>query len=165
MTHITARPTRVRITSSGVQRITLDRTTVAAIRQGVRGATGAQGPQGEQGEVGPAGPSSAGVAPIAFSWGDASSVIWTPSDSGTLVVARLVIETAFDGAGAALTLGTNAAPAAIMSADQNAPGETGEYEVTADLALSAGTGVRLTITPGAGASQGAGLIYLIFLPD
>jgi hypothetical protein len=52
MTHVTVRPTRVRITSSGVQRITLDRTTVAAIRQGTRGATGATGPQGPQGTQG-----------------------------------------------------------------------------------------------------------------
>lgn len=123
-------------------------------------AMGVQGPQGEPGLSG-----GGTIPPVAFSYGDAAGTIYTPGDAGTLTTARVVITTPFDGAGAALILGTVGDPDGIMPATDNDPTEAGEYEATADFPLAAGEGIRLTITPGAGASQGAGLIYLEFIPD
>jgi hypothetical protein len=122
--------------------------------------------RGPMGPIGPAGPASDGtIAPISFSYGDAPGVVFTPSEDGTLTYARVVFETAFDGASPAFKLGTLADDDCVMATHQNDPLEVGEYEVTADAPLVAGQSVYIAITPGAGASQGAGLIYLTFIPD
>jgi hypothetical protein len=114
---------------------------------------------------GPPGPSASGVPPIAFSYGDASGAVFTAGEDGTIVLVRMSILTAFDGVGATLKLGTLAQPESILSAAQNDPSSTEEYENTPDLALSAGQSVILTIAPGTGAAHGNGTIYLVFNPD
>lgn len=122
-----------------------------------------EGPQGPPGDDGAAGGS---IAPIAFSYGDASpSTIYTTTDAGTLTVVRVVIDTALNGTGAALKLGTIADDDALMTTAENDPSTVADYETTPDLHLSAGTVVRLTITPGSGATQGAGRVLLTFIPD
>lgn len=120
---------------------------------------------GPQGPVGPSGPSTQGVPPIAFSYGDASGAIFTPSEAGTIVLVRLVITTGFDGTNPSLQLGTVAQPGAILSSAQNDPTTVAEYEHTPDLHLAALQSVVLTIVPGAGATQGNGTILLVFVPD
>ena len=85
-----------------------------------------------------------------------------------IVITSATIDTeafskAFDGA-PTIRVGTLAQPGAAMGSDANDPTAAGEYEVTADLRLSAGESLLLTISPG-GATQGAGLIYLTFIPD
>jgi hypothetical protein len=121
---------------------------------------------GQQGPIGPAGPGADGtVPPLSFSYGDAPGVIWTPSEAGTLTYVRAVFETAFNGTNPSFILGTLADADAILAADQADPNSVGEYEVTADVHLAASEAVYISINPGAGASQGAGLIYLTFIPD
>lgn len=120
---------------------------------------------GQQGPVGPAGPSSDGVAPLSFSYGDAPGVVWTPSQAGTITEARVVFTAAFNGVSPSVIVGTIAAPDSILAADQNDPTAAGEFEATADKHLAANEGVRLAITPGSGATQGAGVLYLMFVPD
>jgi hypothetical protein len=147
-TTVASRPTNVQV-DANAPRLTV-------------GGMGAQGPRGEQGFTGA---SDSGVPPVAFGYGDASGTIWSPDVAGTLVLARIVFSTAYDGSGAAVAIGTLAEPNSILAATDNDPATAGEYEVTADKHLGAGEAVRLTNTPGIGASQGAGLIYLTFLPD
>lgn len=120
---------------------------------------------GLPGPAGPVGPSAAGVAPINFTFDDSSGNVFTSSEDGTIVAARILILTAFDGSNPSLSLGTLSQPNAILSSTQNDPSVTEEYENTPDFALSAGQSVFFTIVPGAGASQGNGTIYLVFLPN
>lgn len=162
------------------KRVILDRSTVARIEQHrivrpatvstpVRVAAGvpvvnvgaAAGPQGPRGEPGLSGGGT--TPPIEFAFGDAPGAVYTPSVDGMLTVVRLQMTTAFNGSGAAIELGTLADPAAAFPANFNDPYSTQEFEVTPDLPLLAGQSLRLTITPGS-ASQGAGLLFLTFIP-
>ena len=182
-TRVTISGGTTRVTVGGTtKRITLSRSTVAAIANNrptttitsrnsavtvssaapsitVGSAMGVQGPAGA------AGASGGTIAPISFSYGDAAGAIYTPSVAGTITWIRLVVTTAFNGSGAALQLGTLASPGVAMASTNSDPAEAGEYELTADLHLDANEALRLTITPGGGATQGAGRIFLNFIPD
>lgn len=156
--------TTVVIGSNGNAVITLSRQTVTAIANNrprtVTGTgMGAQGPQGIPGTSGGT------ISPINFSWGDASSAIYTASDAGRITTIRVVITTAFNGTGAALSLGSVGSPEAAMPQSEIEPTTEAEFEVTSDYVMAAGASLFFTITPGGGASQGAGVIYLTYLPD
>lgn len=118
---------------------------------------------GVQGLPGAAG-SGAGVTEgieAAFAFGDASpNTVYTLPDARVIVRARIVIDTPFDGAGAALALGTAGAPDALIAAADNDPANAATYETSPNLQLATGSVVRIAITPGAGATQGAGRIFL-----
>jgi len=119
---------------------------------------------GARGEQGPPGPAGGGlVGPFAFSYGDAPGNIYTPSVAGTITEARVIVTTPFDGVGASLTLGTASEPNSIMATADSFLGELAEFEKPADKPINAGEGIRLSITPGSSATQGAGLIYLTFI--
>ena len=120
-----------------------------------RGATGPQGP---------AGPSGSGPAPIAFSYGDASPrAIYTPASNITVYAVYIVIDTPFDGAGAALSV--TAGATTLMASSSNAPANGGDYEAAPAALITAGTNIVLTIVPGSGASQGAGRIIFETFPS
>lgn len=96
---------------------------------------------------------------VSFSFGDASPApVFTASAGCTDVLARIVIDTPFNGAGAALKLGTSTAPEALIAAANNDPTTAAGYESAPDVALASGEAIVLTITPGTGATQGAGRI-------
>lgn len=129
----------------------------------VLGGLGRTGPKGDKGDTGA---SAVGVPPIAFSYGDAPGAIWTADAAGTITGVRLLVATPFDGVGATIALGRSAgAVDAIMTTDQNYPGMASEYENTPDVHLAAGEAVTILIVPGTSGTQGAGTIYLSFLPD
>lgn len=123
---------------------------------------GPKGLKGDQGDIGPAGPSGTGqVAPIAFSYGDASPApIYTPSANCIADVVQAVIRVPFNGVGALIAVGTAADPELLMPYAYNAPGQVGTYEVSPDVVLLAGVAIILTIVPGAGAVAGSGHIML-----
>lgn len=123
------------------------------------------GPQGPQGEPGLSGGGT--IPPIPFSYGDASpATIYTPSSAGTFTAVRVIFDTAFNGTGASIALGTVASPEILLATNENDPASAdSEYEVTPDVHVAAGTAIRLSITPGAGASAGAGRVLLTFIPD
>lgn len=124
---------------------------------------GTRGIQGIQGEPGLDG---AGIiSPIAFAWGDAPGVIFTPGEDGVLTDVRIVVTTPFNGINPAAELGTAGDTDAAFPANYSDLATAGEYAATADLPLAAGQGLLLTLAPGFGASQGAGLAYLTFLPS
>lgn len=121
----------------------------------VKGFRGPPGPKGDPGDSSTA----TGRAVVPFAFGDASPVtIFTPAANCTDVMARLVIDTPFDGVGAALKLGTAGQPEALIAASQNDPATVGGYEVVPDAALGQGAPVVLTIIPGTGATRGAGRV-------
>lgn len=140
--------------------IVLSKNVVASIQNNQNTKIGGQGIQGPPG-IG----AGSDIAPVAFSYGDASGTIFTPTQSGTLTLIRLEMVTAFNGTNPSLKVGTISSPEAILAAAQNDPSVAIEYENTPALHLAANQAVVLTITPGAGASQGSGIIYLTFVLD
>lgn len=119
----------------------------------VKGFQGVPGPKGAPGDSSAA----TGRAVVPFAFGDASPLpVFTPAVNCTDILVRLVIDTPFNGAGAALKLGTVAQPEALLAASHNDPTAAGGYEAAPDAALVAGVPIVLSIVPGTGATQGAG---------
>lgn len=158
---ITTRPVRVSISGGAARAVTVSSPTARAIelgRQGVRG------PAGDAGPAGPPGADAAGqIPPIPFGWGDAAATVFTPTRDGMVTVVRIQFTEAFNDPEATVQVGVAGDPGALMPAAYNAPGTTREFENTPDLPLAEGQGVLLTIAPGT-SSQGAGFLFLTFLP-
>lgn len=96
-----------------------------------------------------------------FAYGDASpEVIGTVPANSTVLSVLISIETAFDGSGAALSVGTLTSPAALMSTSQNAPSTVAQYEVFPGISYGTDTALYLTITPGGGATAGHGQVVV-----
>lgn len=113
------------------------------------------GPQGPRG-------ADAGAIEIPFAYGDATPELITTVPAGKFVYeVDIIITTAFNGVGAALAVGDVAIPDRLLAATENAPGTAGTYSTHPNVAYIVSTAVNLTITPGAGASQGAGIVRLI----
>jgi hypothetical protein len=73
---------------------------------------------------------------------------------------QIHIRVPFDGIGAALTVGDAGDTDRLMAAADNDPTAVGSYTTTPAYAYGSDTGLTLGITPGAGASQGAGVLVL-----
>lgn len=100
---------------------------------------------------------------INFSYGDASPVpVFTAPHDLHVLLSRIAIDTAFDGAGASLTLTVPSGN--LLTADQNYPETVGTYSVTEPLDMTAGDQAIFTIDPGAGATSGAGRIIIDTIP-
>lgn len=110
--------------------------------------------------------SEVGIIPlIDFSYGDASpAVVHTMSAASEIVQVSLQIEQAFNGSGAAISLGTLTSPGLLFSSAMNNPAVVGVFEFSPREEIPAGADIILTITPGAGASQGAGQIFIQATP-
>jgi len=125
---------------------------------GPAGAPGVPGPSGLAGPAGPAGPT--GVAGLKyFAYGDASPAFIHLVTAPVIVLqVNLVISTPFNGAGASLKLGTAAQPQLLASPTQIDTSFVAEYETNPNI--TATSNILLTITPGAGCTQGAGWIVI-----
>ena len=127
--------------------------------KGAHGADGADGSAGANGD---------GQYPtVSFAFGDASpAIVMTvnPASAAEVALVQVEIEEAFDGVGAQIAFGTVADPDSLMRADQNDPSELAVYETSPRVRLAGGEQLQLTITPGAGASQGRGKIILQATP-
>lgn len=135
-----------------VQHVVADRTVSGVV------AVGQQGPAGA---TGPAGPPGAAAVEVAFAYGDATPVALTTALSGKLVYGvQIHIRVPFNGTGAALTVGDAGDTERLMAAADNDPASVGSYTTTPAYAYGSDTGLTLSITPGAGASQGAGVLVL-----
>jgi hypothetical protein len=130
----------------------VDNSTVKILTAGEQGAQGIQGPQGVPGNA---------RIELAFSFGDASPEIIGSIPTNKIVEAvSLFIEVPFDGIGAALSIGDSSNPNSLMSFSQNDPTQVGAYQVAPTVSFNSDTVVKLFITPGAGATQGSGLITI-----
>lgn len=116
------------------------------------------------GPQGPRGYSGASIPPIAFSYGDAPSFVWTAYSDGVIPYVRLSLDVPIDGA-LPTVLVTLSTSAVLLPSDYVDAATAGDYESTPDVRVAEGDKVRLTITPGVGASQGSGVLYIEFIPD
>lgn len=167
------------VNDMGPKRITLSRNTVARIEQNRPKVVTKSAQQRvdvvEQptiakvgtnlGPPGPRGAPGGSIPAIEFAFGDAPRVVFTPDAAGLLTYARVKYTEVFNGANPQLFAGTLADPDAAMPAAFNDPRSLEEYEYTPDIRLATGESIILTIVPGAGASAGAGILILGFLPD
>lgn len=98
---------------------------------------------------------------ISFTFATASPLRITPLRIGDRMVrAIVIIDTVFDGAGASLTLGTAALPAGILSAAAITVTVLGNYATLTVFQVAVAADLQLTITPGGGATTGAGRVLL-----
>lgn len=115
------------------------------------------GPRGQTGDTG-----QGAALEVPFAFGDSSPKPITIALAGKLVYdASILITETFDGAGAVLVLGDSSIPDRLIAASEDAPGALGTYTTHPNVAYMTSTGIFLTITPGAGATQGAGLLTLV----
>ena len=99
---------------------------------------------------------------IPFSWGDATPRIMYEIMAGlTINMIKLIIQTAFNGTGATLSLGIIGTPELFMATTENIPSVVGTYIVTPGYKFTSTNTVRLFITPGS-ASSGNGVILIDF---
>lgn len=148
-------------------------TRAVAVRVGDRTTTVRQGPQfriGVQrqltrvvsvGTQGPRGAPGEGWVEVPFRFGDATPKPLVTVAAGVLVKAvRLFVTEAFDGAGAALSVGDAGDPERLMASAEVLPGFVGEYETAPAVSYVVPTQVLLYITPGAVASAGGGVVVI-----
>lgn len=115
----------------------------------------------EQGPAGATGPSGVATPAYTFYFGDATPALITTLPAGTRIFAlELAINAAFDGIGAAVTVGTLADNDALLRSDQVNPGLAAIYESSPNLVLGEDTAIYLFISPGSGASQGNGSVSI-----
>ena len=114
--------------------------------------------KGEKGDTGAAGQS---IAPVNFAYGDSSPRIIIPALTSKIVLAvNINITTPFDGAGASLSIGTLANPALLVDPMQLDLSVATEFEINPNVKFTTPADIYLTITPGAGATQGTGWIVV-----
>lgn len=118
------------------------------------------GEVGPRGADGAAGPPGAGVQ-ASFAYGDATPTpIYTVPANKVVYSVEVVIIVPFDGIGAVITVGDAAVPDRLMAADENSLATVGSNTTAPAYNYSVDTPILLSITPGAGASQGRGIIIL-----
>ena len=108
-------------------------------------------------------PGAAGLGAIRkdFGFGDSTPDLIVMANAGDVVYeVEIVIMTPFDGTGAALTIGDSAQNDRLMQSTQNDPATPATYGAIPDYKYSAVTPINLYISPGAGATQGAGFILI-----
>lgn len=121
---------------------------------------------GLQGPPGPPGASGAGLLPpIDFAFGDASpTTVLTLGESSEIAAVSLQVEEVFDGLGAGVQLGVAGDVGSLIPAGLSDLTDLNTFEYSPRKEYPAGTALVLTITPGAGASQGRGQIIVSAVP-
>jgi hypothetical protein len=100
---------------------------------------------------------------LPFAWGDA-----TPSTVGLVPANKIITRTqlaitaAFNGTAPALQVGFSGSLDALMPTTHNDPAALGIYETTPGVSFGTDKTILLSITPGSGASAGAGLLVVTF---
>jgi len=107
--------------------------------------------------------SAANQLTLPFAFGDASpAVIGNAPASKQILSVQLFITTAFNGSSPALQVGIAGTAEDLMAASENTPGAIGEYTVYTVKSYGSIQELILTITPGAGASAGAGVVVVTY---
>jgi len=109
--------------------------------------------------VGTVPPLNAGMK-IPFAYGDASPRVVQSIRTDTLIVAvQVVITTQFDGVGSAIQV-VDSLGGVLLDAAQVNPSAVDTYESTPGVVLPEGTDILIQITPGSGATSGAGYLVI-----
>lgn len=114
----------------------------------------------EVAEQGPAGPGGGALTTINFSFGDAARVIALSLMGRIVSAVNINVATPFNGVGASLSIGTLTAPNLLVAPTQLDLSVATEFEIKPNVKFQSPTDIYLTITPGAGATQGAGWLVL-----
>lgn len=116
--------------------------------------------RGPTGPIGPPGP--AGNAVVAsFGFGDATPASVASLTAGQAIIAiTVVILEPFDGVGSGIEVGVLGDPGRYMPASGNNPAAAGTYAAHPGVRLNADTEVLVSITPGAGATAGSGIVTI-----
>lgn len=100
-----------------------------------------------------------------FGYGSPSPVLLQTVAAPTLLAAlELDIRTPHNGLGPQLSIGQPGQPGRFMAVTENDPTFVAQYEVYPAIELWTGESIYLYITPGAGATQGAGVVKLNLIP-
>jgi len=118
----------------------------------------------EAGPQGPRGFPGGSIPPIEFAYGDAAAIRYTTEGPGTFTLARVDVTTVFNGAAPSILVGFVGDTDALMTATDSDLLFPAGFENTPDLHVAGATGVWVEIAP-SGSSQGAGVLYLVFMPD
>lgn len=109
-------------------------------------------PLGPKGDAGAPGNS---LPTVYFAFGDATPlIIYTAPENQLIKQVTLIVLTAFNGAGAAVSIGTTSDPALLMATAESNLAVTGSFETSPNETISSGTPIKVFITPGAGATVG-----------
>ena len=132
--------------------------TVAAIPSPVKVVRVNVGPPGRDGDA------IGQPPPIPFEWNNVSTrVVYTLGMDAFIVSVLVSIETAFDGNGASLKIGTVDAPELLAAQNQIDPTQIADFEINSSMFLPEGTSIVLTTIPGTGASAGNGFLVIKFI--
>jgi hypothetical protein len=116
---------------------------------------------GRQGPAGAAGVSATGVQ-VNFAWGDATpATIAVVAANKVVYGVELVITEPFDGTGASVVVGDAGQSDRLMATIENDLTQVGSSTTSPACVYGVSTAVTLTITPGAGATQGKGVVILL----
>lgn len=103
------------------------------------------------------------VDELEFAYGDATpELIGTAFAGKTIISVQLLVTQAFDGTSPSLTIGDAGNNSRLMASSDNDPATVGQYETHPVYAYGSDTAVKLYITPGAGATQGRGLVVITY---
>lgn len=120
--------------------------------------------QGLQGRNGVDGDSVGQPPPIGFAWNNVSPrVVYTMPMDGFIISVMVSIETAFNGTGASLRVGTNGNSQLLVAQTEVDPAQVADFEIGTSELLSDGTNIIVTTTPGAGASAGSGILIIKYI--
>jgi hypothetical protein len=98
-----------------------------------------------------------------FAWGDVSSTLIREMESGSMINSiYFVVKEAFNGVGAAVTIGTVADPDLLVPADEVDLTIVGTYLLTPGYSFTVDTEIKVFNTPGSGASTGTGIAVINF---
>ena len=115
------------------------------------------GPKGDKGDSAEAG------LYVPFSFGDATPKTIGPNEANKLIErVTIIITTPFNGVGATLAIGDSGTPMGLMEATDNEPQTPATYQVHPNVSFADTRNLLLTIVPGAGATQGAGIVSITF---
>ena len=116
--------------------------------------------QGKQGVPGIAG-LGANEYRMNFSYGDATPESIALVSAGTTIqTVTVIILTAFNGTGAALSVGIDGFPNLLMAASKCAPSIVATFMIYPQYKFTTSNTIKLFITPGTGATTGNGEIII-----
>lgn len=119
----------------------------------------------QQGPPGPPGASGIASAPLFFAFGDASPrTLFTMPAAMLVLGVSIAVTTPFNGAPPSLQIGIAGQPDLLVAPAQVDLSIAASFALTPDVVVAASQPVILTLSPGAGVTQGAGRIVFEQIP-
>lgn len=104
------------------------------------------------------------LKPVNFSFGDASSIVFTVPVNSVVLKMAVNIITPFNGVGASISLGTLANNNLLVSAQQTDLTVAAKFEIDPNVNIVAASDIYIFINAGSGATQGNGWVTLEYAP-